>query len=215
MFNYVPVFLDSGLPEVKQRLERNPRIGREIRIDGWPSTTERSGPSARYTPGSMFDLGEFLDYFERVRERTRRVAVCIPEDRIEWRPRPGAFSLGDLVRHIAVTERYMWAETVLNRPSRYVSHGPEIASGSAVILALLDRLHHESMAMFRTLTPEALAGKCTTPEGTAITTWKWLRLMPEHEIHHRGQIYLLLNLLEVAPPPLYGLTSAEVRARSR
>jgi uncharacterized damage-inducible protein DinB len=163
----------------------------------------------------MFDLGEFLDYFDRVRARTRRVAACIPDDRIEWRPRTAAFSLGDLVRHIAVTERYMWAETVLNRPSRHVSHGPELASGPAAVLELLDRLHLEAMAAFRTLTPEMLAGKCTTPDGAAITTWKWLRLMPEHEIHHRGQIYLLLNLLEVPTPPLYGLTSEEVRARSQ
>jgi uncharacterized damage-inducible protein DinB len=163
----------------------------------------------------VFDLAEFLDYFERVRGRTRRVAVCIPEDRVEWRAKPGVFSLGDLVRHLAVTERYMWAETVLNRPSRYVSHGPELASGRTAVLEFLDRMHGEAIGMFRTLTPEALAGKCTTPEGTPITTWKWLRAMAEHEIHHRGQIYLLLNLLDVPTPPLYGLTSEEVRARGQ
>jgi len=38
--------------------------------------------------------------------------------------------------------------------------------------------------------------------------------MVEHEAHHRGQIYLMLNMLEVPTPPLYGLTSEEVRARS-
>jgi uncharacterized damage-inducible protein DinB len=162
---------------------------------------------------NMLDLPEFLDYFDRIRQRTRRVADCIPEDRLEWRPKPGAFSPGDLVRHIAATERYMWAETVFNRPSRYVSHGPELAAGRDAVFALLDRLHAESMAMFRTLTPETLAGKCATPEGTRITTWKWLRAMAEHEIHHRGQIYLLLNLLDVPTPPLYGLTSEQVRAR--
>jgi uncharacterized damage-inducible protein DinB len=45
-------------------------------------------------------------------------------------------------------------------------------------------------------------------------TGKWLRSMAEHEIHHRGQIYLMLGLLGIATPPLYGLTSEEVRARS-
>jgi hypothetical protein len=29
----------------------------------------------------MFDLAEFLHHFDRVRERTRRVAACIPEDK--------------------------------------------------------------------------------------------------------------------------------------
>jgi len=48
----------------------------------------------------------------------------------------------------------------------------------------------------------------------AITTRKWLRSMIEHEIHHRGQIYLYLAMLEIPTPPLYGLTSEEVRSRS-
>jgi uncharacterized damage-inducible protein DinB len=53
-----------------------------------------------------------------------------------------------------------------------------------------------------------------TPAGTPITVWKWLRAMVEHEAHHRGQIYLMLGMLGVETPPLYGLTSEEVRARS-
>jgi uncharacterized damage-inducible protein DinB len=38
--------------------------------------------------------------------------------------------------------------------------------------------------------------------------------MIEHEIHHRGQLYLYLGLLDVPTPPIYGLTSEEVRERS-
>src|SRR5262252_5398385 len=104
----------------------------------------------------MFDLGEFLHYHARVRERTRRVAACIPADQIEWSYKPGAFTLGDLVRHIAVTERFIWAETVHNRPSRYATHGRELADGRDTVLAFLDRLHEESIAEFRKLTPEML-----------------------------------------------------------
>jgi len=37
--------------------------------------------------------------------------------------------------------------------------------------------------------------------------------MVEHEIHHRGQIYLYLAIQGVPTPPLYGLTSEEVAAR--
>jgi uncharacterized damage-inducible protein DinB len=162
----------------------------------------------------MFDLGEFLHYHARVRERTRRVAACIPEDQIEWSYKPGAFTLGDLVRHIAVTERFIWAETVHNRPSRYSTHGRELADGRDAVLAFLDRLHEESIAEFRKLTTEMLAAKCATPEGTPLTTWKWLRMMPEHEIHHRGQIYVLLGMLNVPTPPLYGMTASDVQAKA-
>jgi uncharacterized damage-inducible protein DinB len=162
----------------------------------------------------MFSLDEFLDQFERIRRRTHRVAECIPEDRLEWTYKAGAFTLGDLVRHIAVTERFLWAETVHDRPVRYTSHGRELADGREAVLALLDRLHAESIERFRALTPAALAGTCQTPAGTRLVTSHWLRLMLEHEIHHRGQIYTMLGMLDVPTPPLYGLTSAEVRGRA-
>lgn len=160
----------------------------------------------------MFDLNEFLEHFERVRERTKRVALLIPADQVEWTYKPGAFTLGDLVRHLATAERHMWAETVSGRPSRYTSHGRELADGRDAVLAFMDRLHGEAMTIFRALTPEKLAAKCTTPGDVTVTTWKWLRAMEEHEIHHRGQLYLMLGMLGVETPPLYGKTSEQVRA---
>ena len=80
--------------------------------------------------------------------------------------------------------------------------------------SLYDRLHEDSRAIFAALTPAMLAAKSTTPAGTPITTWKWLRAMLEHEAHHRGQLYLMLGMRGVARPPIYGLTSEEVRERS-
>jgi len=160
----------------------------------------------------MFSLDEFLKSFERVRERTRRVAACIPEDRVEWAYKPGAFTPGDLVRHVAVAERFIWAETVHGRTSRYTTHGRELADGKPAILALLDRLHAEALAEFRALTPAMLDAKCRTPAGSPMTAWRWLSMMPEHEIHHRGQLYTLLGMLDAPTPPLYGMTADQVKA---
>jgi uncharacterized damage-inducible protein DinB len=156
----------------------------------------------------------FLHYFGNVRERTLRVARCIPPDKIDWTYAPGKFTLGDLLRHIAVAERYMWAETVQNKPCRFTTQGKELADGLENILAFMERLHAESMEIFSRLSDSDLQCKCQTPDSAPITTWKWLRLMVEHEIHHRGQIYLYLALLGVPTPPLYGLTSEQVRERS-
>ena len=71
------------------------------------------------------------------------------------------------------------------------------------------------MTLFRALTPEMLNAKCTTPGNTQMTTWKWLRMMTEHEIHHRGQIYTLLGMLDVPVPGLYGMNVAQVQAASQ
>ena len=156
----------------------------------------------------------FLDYFDSVHARTRRVVLCIPPADLEWAPAPGKFSFGDLVRHLAAIERWMFAEAARGNESRYPGHGRELADGFDAVLAYYDAMHAESRAIFASLSPDALTRKCRTPAGTPITTWKWMRAMLEHEAHHRGQLYLMLALRGVPTPPLYGLTSEEVRARS-
>jgi len=157
---------------------------------------------------------ELFDYYEKVRERTRRLVDLIPADRVDWTPVPGKFTLGDLVRHLGAIERFMYAENARLLESRYPGHGKELADGRDAVLAFLDLRHAESMAIFRGLTDEDLEKKTTTPGGVSLTIWKWLRLMVEHEIHHRGQIYFMLGMLGIETPPIYGLTSEEVKAKS-
>lgn len=163
----------------------------------------------------MNDHATFLEYWPSVRARTRRVVECIPPDAIEWAPAAGRWSLGDIVRHLGAIERWMYAENSHGRPTRYPGHGQELAEGYEQVVAYLDICHEESMAEFRALTPEQWSGKAMTPAGTPITTWKWLRAMIEHEAHHRGQLYLMLGMLNVPTPPIFGLTEEEVARRSR
>ena len=159
-------------------------------------------------------VGPFLDYYEKIRQRTVRVIDCIPPDRMDWTYQPGKFTCADLIRHLASIERHMYAENAQLRPSRYPGHGKELADGSVNVRAYLDRMHRESMEIFGRLSDTDLRKKCTTPGGVEITVWKWLRAMMEHEIHHRGQIYLYLSMLGVPSPPIFGLTSEEVHQRS-
>ena len=160
-------------------------------------------------------VSAFVDLLAKVHERTRRIVVLMPPDRQEWAPAKGRFTLGDLVRHLAGVERWMYAETVHGRPSRYPGHGIEVAAKDGSTLAYYDRLHDESVAEFRKLTDTRMLEKCATPAGTPITVYKWLRAHLEHEAHHRGQLYLMLGILGVETPPLYGLNEAELRAKSR
>ena len=160
------------------------------------------------------DPAAFVEYLDRVHARTRRVVALIPPADVEWAPTDGWFTFGGLVRHLAGIERWMYAETVRGRPSRYPGHERALADGWDATRAHYDRLHAESRAIFAALTPARLAERCETPAGTPITVGKWLRAMVEHEAHHRGQLYLMLALRGVATPPIYGLTSEEVRDRS-
>jgi uncharacterized damage-inducible protein DinB len=162
----------------------------------------------------IHQIAPFLDYYERIRDRTLAVIRCIPPEKIEWTYREGRFTLGDLIRHIAAIERFMYVETVQGRPSLYAGCGRDLADGYHDVLAFMHQTHQESVDALRTLTDDDLQKRCLTPAGSYITAWKWLRAMVEHEIHHRGQIYLYLGLLEIPTPPIFGLTSEEVRDKS-
>ncbi|MHA2171377.1 MAG: DinB family protein [Candidatus Kariarchaeaceae archaeon] len=160
-------------------------------------------------------IDSFIEYYERIRKRTIRVINCIPEDKLDWSSKPGDFTLGDIIRHIAGIQRFMFAENVKLKPSRYPGHDKSLADGLQQVVEYLNRLHEESMSLFKSLSDADLQEKCMTPGGVQITVWKWLRAMIEHEVHHRGQIYLMLNILGIDTPPLYGLTSEEVKERSK
>ena len=158
-------------------------------------------------------IGPFLDYYEKIRRRTLKAIDQIPPEKFDWTYQAGKFTFADLIRHLASIERYMYAENAQLKPSRYPGHGKELADGYENVLAYLDRTHQESMEIFSRLTNEDLQKKCQTPEGAEITVWKWLRAMVEHEIHHRGQIYIYLSMIEVSPTPIFGLTSEQVFER--
>lgn len=156
----------------------------------------------------------FVKYYGNLRKRTLNVVRHIPPEQIEWTYMAGKFTFGDIIRHLAAIERYMYAENVQLKPSRYPGHGKDLADGYDDILQFFNRSHEEAMEIFAGLTEEDLRKECITPAGAPIRVWKWMRTLAEHEIHHRGQLYIYLGMLGIEGPPLYGLTSEQVRDRS-
>jgi uncharacterized damage-inducible protein DinB len=159
----------------------------------------------------ILTIAPFLDYFEKIRSRTMRLVACIPPIQLEWRCKEGKFTLGDLARHIAAVERNVFAESVGGGRNRYAGCGRELADGYDQVVQFMNRMHSESMSIFSRLSDEDLLRKCASADGTPITMWKFLRSMPEHEIHHRGELYAYLGILGVSVPPLYGMTSEQLQ----
>lgn len=156
----------------------------------------------------------FLNYYERIRERTDRLIKIIPPEHFDFAYMPGKFTIADQIRHIASIERYMFAENVAGRKSSYPGCGKELADGYENVLNFFNDRHRESVEIIGNLADEDLNKKCTTPGNTEIATWKWLRAMVEHEIHHRAELYIYVNLLKIKTPPMFGLTSEEVQKKS-
>src|SRR6185295_5934288 len=111
----------------------------------------------------MPESPDLVRYFDRVRERTMRVVAVVPPDKIDWTYRDGKFTLGDLMRHLASIERWMFAENAAGRPSLYPGHGRELADGYDAIVDYMRRMHAEATEIFESLTDADLDRKCMTP----------------------------------------------------
>jgi uncharacterized damage-inducible protein DinB len=161
------------------------------------------------------NIKSFLDYYDKIRARTNRLIKVIPPQHLNFAYKPGKFTIADEIRHIAAIERYMFAETIAGRKSVYKGCGKELADGYDNIIKMFNQLHEESLQIFSSLTNADLNKKCITPANAEMEIWKWLRAMVEHEIHHRAQLYIYLNMLDVKTPPIFGLTAEEVIEKSK
>src|SRR5512146_395956 len=110
-------------------------------------------------------ISPFLDYFDKIHGRTMRLVACIPPDKLEWRCAEGKFTLGDLARHIAAVERNVFAECVAVGRNRYAGCGRELAEGYPAVLAFMERMHAESMAIFGRISDADLRRKCASADG--------------------------------------------------
>ena len=153
----------------------------------------------------------FLDYYEKVRERTNRLLSIVQPEHLEFTYKSGKYTVADQIRHIATIERYMYGETISGRKSAYPGCGKDLADGYDTIIKYFNELHHQTIEIISQFSNEDLNKKCLTPANVQITIWKWLRAMVEHEIHHRGELYIYLNLLGVETPPLYGFSAEKVQ----
>ena len=156
-------------------------------------------------------IQSFLNYYSRIRERTNRLVRIVPAEHIDFAYMEGKFTIGDQIRHIASIERYLFAEIIAGRKNSYPGCGKELADGYDNIVKYFNRLHSESIAIISSLSSDDLDRKYTTPDNSKIAGGKWLRALIEHEIHHRAQLYLYLNMLNVTTPPMFGLSAEEVQ----
>src|SRR3984957_7816075 len=124
--------------------------------------------------GCFMEREDFLHNFGQIRGRTMGRVRCIPPDKIEWTCRSGEFTLGDLARHIAATERYVFAECAVGRPSRYKGCGRELAAGLDNVATSLEPTHSDAMEIFSGMTQQDFEKKVTSPESVPITAWKLL-----------------------------------------
>jgi len=166
---------------------------------------------------------EFADYFEGVRRRTLQFCDVVPAEAIDWAPKAGEYTCGDIVRHLAATEA-MFTGVVTDGVWRYGGHERHRGATLDAALGLLEAEHAAARAALARVPDGALAterpsilsagagvsARAGAPGARPIRAWRVLMAMCEHEVHHRSQLASYLTLMGIEPPDIFGLGVEDV-----
>lgn len=160
-------------------------------------------------------VATFADYFESIRRRTLNYARVIPPDRFEWQPKPDEFTCGEILRHLAATEK-MYIRVFTEGIWNYAGHQRGTLNTLDENIAYLEKIHLEAMEKLRAASDDLLKVPRVgvLPDSPPVKAWRWLMAMVEHEVHHRSQLASYLTLMGVEPPQIYGVKVEELMALS-
>lgn len=134
--------------------------------------------------------------WQRVRSGLVETIDKFRDEELDYRPFAASRTVREMMLHIAHEERieftYGIAQEVKEVPPEYDPRAhPTIES----IQALLERVHERTRRHLVTLDDDALGGAITTPWGVRRRRIELIGHVLEHEIHHRGELSLVLGLL--------------------
>jgi uncharacterized damage-inducible protein DinB len=150
------------------------------------------------------DLKEFfLKQKQATHRGTLDVIAKIPPDQLSWRPAKGMLSLGEIVRHIWMSEdgvRRMALEGKWDYYEKRVPQGLFAILGEVKSLpdevAQLERAHQDTLLEVGAFPLERWEEE-RRHEGFNIRRWVSVILfgISEHQIHHRAQVGTYLRVL--------------------
>jgi uncharacterized damage-inducible protein DinB len=156
-------------------------------------------------------VAEFARYWDGVRRRTWAAVDRVGPELLDWAPRPGEMTCGEIVRHLAGAERFFVTKVVEDRFTEDL--GPGAALDHAQTRARLDSVHRAEMARLAGLDDGTLTSPRRDLDGAPVKAWRFLMAMVEHEVHHRSQLDSYLALAGVEPPQIFGRRMEDVLAQ--
>ncbi len=148
------------------------------------------------------DTATFLQITEIRFRATRRALESIPDDRLDFRPVPEMMSARDLALHIAGNYSFLAAGLGENRWSLESFAVAGSFQNTGEIMEAFDAIYRRLCAQLASF-PDDGFDLVVKPFGIEQKISSMARDVAEHEIHHRGQLYVYLRLMGIKPPDLY------------
>ena len=142
----------------------------------------------------------YVGNWNRIHKQTSRTLRAAPDEHLEWSPKPGMFTLRELISHIPEAELALVRSALAGSTK---TERIDLADQTVAQIAdTFDRQHEQLVEEVSRLSLEQLNEEVEF-HGKRMRRKVLLAGLTEHEIHHRGQIFTYYRLLGVEPPNLY------------
>ncbi len=150
----------------------------------------------------------FLKQKAVIRNRSREVFVLLRPEHMAWKPVEGALSVGEMLRHLWVSEEGVRRVAL---DSNFTYYETRIPKGLPAVLGTpgsledelrhIERVHEETIAAVRACQPEKFDEE-RVHEGFGFRRKVSVILfgINDHEVHHRAQLMTYLRMLGTPAP---------------
>jgi len=147
------------------------------------------------------DAKHLFGQWKAVRQGLLQALDKLTDEQLQFTPREGLGSIGAVARHIAESDELWLRHFVHGKyPDSWdgwdVAHYPTVSA----VKDLLSETHQRTEQWLDTLPNADLDREVTLPYGSTASVGWCIWHVLEHEIHHRGEIYLMLGLLGMEAP---------------
>ncbi|MCA9956927.1 MAG: DinB family protein [Ardenticatenaceae bacterium] len=141
-------------------------------------------------------LDQYFRHWQPIRTNLLATIDKFSDRELAYVPFPGSRSVGQIIRHIANTEdgwfRYVVMQEAREWPPEFTAAAYPTVAATKV---LLNRIHDHTMIYLSDWDCADLERPIATPWGDTFTLGWIIWHVMEHEIHHRGELSLILGLM--------------------
>jgi uncharacterized damage-inducible protein DinB len=139
-------------------------------------------------------------HWDVVRRGLLRALDRLTDEQLDFVPHEGLWSLGTVARHIAGAEEGWFRYVVARERDGWPDYSSEDYPTVESIKGLLADVRARTVAYLEMVDVSDVDRMIETPWGEKLSIRQVIWHVLEHEIHHRGEIYLMLGLLGMEAP---------------
>jgi len=140
-------------------------------------------------------LSEMFSHWEQVRDDLLETIDKFSEEELSYVPFNDSWPVGQIMLHIADCEDNWLHGVVRNEFEPWIGYPFKDYPNKAAIVEVLNKARERTLPLLEGLEESNLEDKYAIPDGHKFTLRWIIWHVLEHEIHHRGELSLILGIL--------------------